>query len=226
MIEKNFEAAGQTKIDPRFEEEKEKIEALRLEIEPNQDQQNKIIGSFRASVTDHAYKRFTWLSKSSKSPEISEEEREKFLKQLVENEINDKHFKKIIEIVKAPAGDKNQLPELYKKIETDERIKTIIAKIVLKDATQKYAVIQKDIELLFEKHPTPIDFENKTDLYLTAFMRTIEGATSVNERINYQISLKHLKVLIYGKQQEYWNQIKLLKKEAEKEKNKNILPKD
>ena len=50
-------------------------------------------------------------------------------------------------------------------------------------------------------------------------MKTIEGATSVNERINYQISLKHLKVLIYGKQQEYWNQIKLLKKEAKKKEN-------
>ncbi|MBU1255247.1 hypothetical protein KKE74_00420 [Patescibacteria group bacterium] len=219
MIEKKFEAPGQTKTDYQREQESEKIRAIRLEIEKNSDQQNKIIESFRISNIDNAHKRLITISKAPKPPEVTEKEREEFLKRVAENEINDKHFKKIIETIKPPAEDKNQLPGIYKKIETDERIKTIIAKIVLKDPSSKHDVIQKDIELLFKKHPNPIDFENKTDTYLTVFMKTIEGATSVNERINYQISLKHLKVLIYGKQQEYWNQIKLLKKEAKKKEN-------
>jgi len=241
MIEKNFEPAGQTKIDPRFEIEieieNEKKELILSERKPNKEQQFNIAFAFKDGSFDSDSFFLPKEEKQKSIEEISEEEiKEHFLNRLTKGEITDEHFKKLIQEIETPFQNEKRLPRLYENIILDRQIKDIIFEIILKDDMRKEKmketqekspdvfdslITQESIEFLFETYPNPIIFEEKLENYLSLFWEEIEKKQSAGKKQDYQISLIKLKKIIYGKQQEYWNQIKLLKKEAKKKNNKD-----
>lgn len=68
----------------------------------------------------------------------------------------------------------------------------------------------QDVNKFWAKYPTPADFEAASE----EFLGMIQEANSLQKYQEYQRSMAQFKKVMFGKRQEYWDQMKLLDKEA------------
>ena len=67
-----------------------------------------------------------------------------------------------------------------------------------------------DLEFFVRQYPLPIDFEAKGDFFLGLI-----GAENKKDKLaQYEEAMESFKRIVYGEQQEYWEQLKFLRQEA------------
>ena len=70
---------------------------------------------------------------------------------------------------------------------------------------------QDDLTSFLKKYPLPMDFENTS----TELLSAIELKNDKKKRLEYEQAMRDFKKKIYGKRQEYWEQLKELHREAD-----------
>ncbi|HLC95042.1 MAG TPA: hypothetical protein VJH89_01010 [Patescibacteria group bacterium] len=175
---------------------------------PNERQQNKIVAVFER-------KNFDLISRDA-IEDVSEYEREYFLQKMAKRTITTQELSSFL----ARVGITPQTYEKHKDTFTkicaplleNKRIRTLVAELVRKD-TQKYEdIVIQDMMCLLQWYPDPLTLENEAQ----EFLDEIENNNSPQKRQQYVDALTQLMRGLYGKRQEYYEQIKLLRAEGEK----------
>ena len=87
----------------------------------------------------------------------------------------------------------------------------LIAEFARGDFNQRDSLNPKDLAVFLQKYPEPSSFEKDAQ----GFLEEIEKANSPQKRQEYEASLKEFMHTVYGKRQEYYDQTKLLRGEAD-----------
>ena len=87
----------------------------------------------------------------------------------------------------------------------------LIAEFAKGDFNQRDNLNPKDLATFLQKYPEPMVFEKDTQVFLDE----IEQANSPQKRHEYEETVKKFMHIVYGKRQEYYDQIKLLCTEAD-----------
>ncbi len=171
----------------------------------NEKQQSKIIASLESG----------YIGFASESEAIEESQRDEYLKKIAEGKIGEKDYKKVLQNVRPPIFQEKDISnptQLYESISENEHQQALIAKITKGSVNEKENVTPKEIYTILRKYHDPISFEKDLNNYLTQ----LEKQKSPEFRAKYEKVLQpnNLMHKMFGKQQEYYEQIKLMEKEA------------
>jgi len=188
----------------------EKSEEITLKIEPNEYQQNKII----AALSSQSSQKFDIIF--GEAVEISDEQREKFLQKLSGEEIKEEDIKKLILNIRPPIQeekDPDNPIKLFGKVSNHEhyhQMTSFLAELAIGDFNRGRELNPTNLAELLQRYPDPITFEKATQKIL----KEIGSKISLEKYNEFKKSLEELNLILYGKRAEYYNQIKLLQKEA------------
>jgi hypothetical protein len=175
------------------------------EIPPNKRQQDKIVAILESGNFDLINER---------QVDVRENQREGFLQKVARGEIDETKFKELILKIKPPIDyeqDRNNPVELYSSVSGNKQIRGLIAQFARGDFNQRDRLNPKDLAAFLQKYPEPSAFEKDAQ----GFLDRIEQANSPQKRQEYEASLKEFMHTVYGKRQEYYDQVKLLRIEAD-----------
>jgi len=179
-----------------------------LKIEPNEYQQNKIIAALNSQNSDILF---------GEAVEISDEQREKFLQKLSGEEIKEEDIKKLILNIRPPIQeekDPDNPIKLFGKVSNHEhyhQMTSFLAELAIGDFNRGRELNPPNLAELLQRYPDPITFEKATQKIL----KEIGSKISLEKYNEFKKSLEELNLILYGKRAEYYNQIKLLQKEAQ-----------
>jgi len=186
---------------------KEKSEEITLKIEPNEYQQNKIIAALNSQNFDILF---------GEAVENSDERRKEFLQKLSGGEIKEEDIKKLILSIRPPIQeekDPNNPIKLFGKVSNHEhyhQMTSFLAELAIGDFNRGRELNPTNLAELLQRYPDPITFEKATQKIL----KEIGSKISLEKYNEFKKSLEELNLILYGKRAEYYNQIKLLQKEA------------
>jgi len=196
----------------------EKSEEITLKTEPNKYQQDKIIAALSSQNPDILF---------GGAVEISDEQREKFLQKLSDEEIKEEDIKKLILNIRPPIQEEKNPDnpiKLFGKISNHEHnhpMTSFLAELAIGDFNKGKELNPKNLAELLQKYPDPMTFEKATQKIL----KEIGSKISLEKYNEFKKSLEELNLILYGKRAEYYNQIKLLQKEAwENNQTKDKIP--
>jgi len=185
----------------------EKSEEITLKIEPNEYQQNKIIAALNSQNSDILF---------GEAVENSDERRKEFLQKLSGGEIKEEDIKKLILNIRPPIQeekDPNNPIKLFGKVLNHEhyhQMTSFLAELAIGDFNRGRELNPTNLAELLQRYPDPITFEKATQKIL----KEIGSKISLEKYNEFKKSLEELNLILYGKRAEYYNQIKLLQKEA------------
>ncbi len=173
--------------------------------ENNPRQQDKII-AFVTGKTDKVDSRFEY---------VSENEREMFYSDLQNGKYGNGDFDKMLHKVRGPIYENEQFEksnsiDVYEKISLDKRQMGIVAIFTAEDLTKADKMQPRDLYDFLKKYPTPIAFEDACEAYL----KYVEEKCGTECKKLWEQSMVQFHESIYGKRYEYYKQINLMKKEA------------
>lgn len=146
--------------------------------------------------------------------DVQDNQREGFLQKVAKGEIDEAKFKELILNIKSPIAyeqDRNNPAELYGSVSGNKQMRGLIAEFARGDFNQRDSLNPKDLAAFLQKYPEPSAFEKDAQ----GFLDEIEQANSPQKRQEYEASLKEFMHTVYGKRQEYYDQTKLLRTEAD-----------
>lgn len=155
---------------------------------------------------------------------VNEDVRQAYLDKVVQGEIGDVQYRELLKHV----GD----PKLDAPVDSEMNPTAVKAMRATNtfDSAYEWAILRgvmsgqvpnmdnaispsgSDIDRLmgfYRQYPTPLDFENNSNAFLSAV-----GASQRSEYASFQRKMESFKLKVYGKKQEYWEQIKELRHEA------------
>ena len=115
-----------------------------------------------------------------------------------------------------PNGDQQTIPGIGQ----DKHMRRIIAFFTGADPKKPYDVEAKHLWNFWMKYATPIDFEEDSQEFLEN-IRQANAEKYPEKRAEYIQSMRQFKHVMFGKQQQYWEQMQFLNKDAEKFGNAN-----
>lgn len=181
-------------------------------VAPNPRQQSKIIRYFETSNADVLF---------GGDLETTQDEREAFLQTLAENGIPNQKIIDLLVTIRPPISsepDKSNPVGLFNRVSLSSQSKAILAHYTHGTISAREDLKPSDLADFVQLYPEPLSFEATTEPFLSG----IEYANSPEKRLEYQASLETFKQTVYGKRQEYWDQLKLLISEAAESKNTAI----
>ena len=185
----------------------EKSEEITLKIEPNEYQQNKIIAALNSQNSDILF---------GEAVENSDERRKEFLQKLSGGEIKEEDIKKLILNIRPPIQEEKNPDnpiKLFGKVSNHEhyhQMTSFLAELAIGDFNRGRELNPTNLAELLQRYPDPITFEKATQKIL----KEIGSKISLEKYNEFKKSLEELNLILYGKRAEYYNQIKLLQKEA------------
>lgn len=180
-------------------------ETPKTETISDKRQQDKIVAALESGNFDLI---------SERQIDVQENQREEFLQKVAKGEIDEAKFKRLISNIKPPIAyeqDRNNPIELYGSISSNKQMRGLIAEFARGDFSQRDNLNPKDLAAFLQKYPEPSAFEKDAQ----GFLDGIEQANSPQKRQEYETSLKEFMHTVYGKRQEYYDQTKLLRAEAD-----------
>ncbi len=180
-------------------------EAPKPEILSNKRQQDKIVAVLESG-------NFDLISESQ--VEVQDNQRDGFLQKVAKGDMNESKFKELVLNIKPPIAyekDQNNPAELYGSVSGNKQMRGLIAEFARGDFNQRDNLTAKDLSAFLQKYPEPSVFERDAQ----RFLDEIEKANSPQKRQEYEASLKEFMHTVYGKRQEYYDQTKLLRGEAD-----------
>lgn len=193
------------------------IFAARVDLEstPNKDQQNRIIASF--SAPDGELPRII----NGEPPQVSDSDREKFLSKIATMGIGESGAKRILKLVVSPIDyETDEVPvNLHKQIKLDPQMSGIVAWSTIGFDNREH-LSPIDIESFIDQYPDPVSFQKDAQKFLDA----ISESNSSEKVEKYRLSIKKLMPIMYGERWEYYQQMKLLQKEADEKYSRKSAP--
>ena len=152
-------------------------------------------------------------------PDIAPEEREQFLQRLAAGTIPAESIQQLVAgILSSAAKDKK---EVFKWISENQKYRWLLDALLRMRAPipdpDRLRITAEDLEEFLRRYPDPAVFAEKAASFLPELEPYFGRAFSINpaERAAiFAINVRALCVLIYGKQQVYWEQFELLEDEA------------
>lgn len=183
------------------------IQNMETESEDSKDvnirQQDKII-AFVTGKTDKVDNRFEY---------VSENEREQFYWDLQDGKYDNEDFDKMLKEIEPPISRKKGLEkstsDVYEKVCADSRQMGIVAIFTGHNLREADKIQSGDLYDFFERYPTPFAFEKASKAYLDYVGEKCKECKEVWEK-----SMVQFHESIYGKRYEYYKQMNLIKKEA------------
>lgn len=177
-------------------------------IKPNEQQQTKIILAIMLGEPD-------WLFVNTKLPKINESSLySSFLQLLAGGAWPLEKINELISHIKTPYMDKDTFAELSNKVLGNEQMRDVIAVLAGIGFNNRHKLtLQHLVTLLRERCPGPIEFERDVQ----GFLAQIKESNSPQMYNLYKETVRELALKLYGKRQEYYEQIRLLQEEADRE---------
>lgn len=175
---------------------------------PNSRQQDKIIAAIMR-------KNRTVLNE----PEVTlaDGERDQFLRELVEGQIDLADLEQLAQTVISPASEFKRgavtAEELYEYAALDAQMKGIVAHLSDRGFFERDNLTPADLATFLERFPLPTSLE--TEPMLQTFLSDIESTNGPAKRQQYEQALRGLMHKLYLKRYEYLLQARLLMEEAE-----------
>lgn len=151
---------------------------------------------------------------SERQVDVQDSQRERFLQKVAKGEIGKLKFRELILNIKPPIAyeqDKNNPVDLYNSVFGNKQMRGLIAEFARGDFNQRDSLNPKDLAAFLRRYPEPSVFEKDAQ----GFLDEIKKANSPQKHQEYKTSLKEFMHTVYGKRQEYYDQIKLLRAEAD-----------
>lgn len=100
-------------------------------------------------------------------------------------------------------------------IGNDKHMRRILAHLTGTGFSHPEQVAEENVADFWRRYETPADFEDDA----AEFLSTIKQYNSADKYKEYTESMQNFKNVMFGKQQEYWDQIKRMEKDAQNYKN-------
>lgn len=182
-------------------------------IQPSTRQQNKLIMAFLTNNTQ--------ILGQEKVDDVKTEQRKRFLDSILD-EGGRKKLQSLLRSIRAPFYTESEIPGLFNKVSENQQMLGIICFMPPKQdmsLTQRGSLTSNDLKNFVEKYPDPMALEEDIE----AFFSLIEFRNSKQKREEYEKSFQNFSRIIYGKRQEYYEQIRLLLKEAQEQRERGSL---
>jgi len=127
-------------------------------------------------------------------------------------EIGDDDYRFIVEVIDLPRDHMSD-EEIFLQLIDDRQVKAIMAQFTLGNMTYREKVSPSEIKSFYELFPSPIDFDSSS----ANFIKELGRVNSPEKTAEYEAAMQKFKDIIYGKQQQYFDQIQSLKAEASAE---------
>ncbi len=154
-----------------------------------------------------------------KSVDLPEEYEEEFLRKVGDGEIGLDEERGLLMNIRDPINAQGK-DKMFEEISKSGHEKWIMAYMSGYDASNWQRVDSVDVAKFVHDFPTPIDFEEKS----RGFLDAVRGQVSEIEYGAYEGAMKDFKGHIYGKRQEYWEQMKVLNERAREVGVKEMAP--
>lgn len=184
---------------------REAKEAPKPEILSDKRQQDKIVAALESGNVDLI---------SERQIDVQKGQREGFLQKVAKGDMSESQFQELILNIKPPIAyeqDRSNPVELYGFVSGNKQMRGLIAKFARGDFNQRDNLSPKDLVAFLQKYPEPSSFKEDAQ----GFLDEIEKENSPQKRQEYESSLREFMHIVYGKRQEYYDQIKLLRAEAD-----------
>ena len=144
--------------------------------------------------------------------EVSPDARDSVLDMLSTGQLGEPQERQILMEIQGPLQQKGA-DNVFTSINSKHELRILGAATGGDNGFYNYADQGVDSLLDFARRfPTPMDFEN----YSNGFLDMIERNNGAQKRAEYETAMADLKRKVYGKKQEYWDQMKALHAEAER----------
>lgn len=140
---------------------------------------------------------------------VSEEERNRVLDELASGLITDTDKRNLLERITRPSDLENGLRNVYLGLDSKHE-KRILAEMTQAGFGNWQNVAESDLSSFLRSYPTPMDFDNRAN----SFLDSIEGGSGLQKRQEYERAMRDFYQKVYGKRDEYWQNIKSLEEEA------------
>ena len=140
---------------------------------------------------------------------VSEEERNRVLDELASGLITDTDKRNLLERITRPSDLENGLRNVYLGLNSKHE-KRILAEMTQAGFDNWQNVSESDLSSFLRSYPTPMDFDNRAN----SFLDSIEDGSGLQKRQEYEQAMRAFYQKVYGKRDEYWQNIKSLEDEA------------
>ena len=184
-----------------------------VNIVPDERQQRKIVAFFNG-VMDAA---------GLPDADISSSEKQDFCERLANGEISLEDKKQLLNSIAGPehqygagavytglAQGKNGQLRRIRCIEGNEHLQKMTSLFIGRGFQRGAEVGASGVAEFWRRYETPIDFESDAE----QFLEDIRQNNSPAKYREYQRDMRELKLVMFGKRQEYWEQLQLLEQEA------------
>jgi hypothetical protein len=170
---------------------------------PNERQQNKIIIGINYGDPDYAISHYS-------GEQLPKEERHKYIDNVISGAITRSNEEEFLKMITAPI-DIIGVDKIFDRISFDRHQLSILAYGMGGDIPDRDKMMPDDIEHFISRFPTPIDFEDCK----TEFLQRIGKKNGPEKLAEYRDAMRQFLSEIYGKRYEYYQQMILLRTEAE-----------
>lgn len=151
------------------------------------------------------------------APPMSKGGRDIFLDRLAKGQITPENEKELLNMIKSPI-DRDGVELVKNSLQSKHELR-ILGQMTRGDEgfSNWYNLNQDDLANFLAKYPLPMDFEDDSARLLS----DIGSNNSREKRLEYEQAMRDFKKKIYGKRQEYWEQLKKLHHEADTRQRSN-----
>lgn len=150
---------------------------------------------------------------------VSEEECNRVLDELASGLITDTDKRNLLERIARPSDLENGLRNVYLGLNSKPE-KRILAEMTQAGFDNWQNVAESDLLSFLRSYPTPMDFDNRAN----SFLDSIESGSGLQKRQEYEQVMRVFYQKVYGKRDEYWQNIKSLEDEAAIRRNGRGIP--
>lgn len=170
-------------------------------LTPNLRQQNKLIQVILNNDIDII---------NQSSTDATPAERENFLKLVANGTVTDSHFNNVVAHINGPWVSKHPNLIFDQKIQGDKHLSRILAYNTDLGFHNYTDVTGSSLTNFIKRYPNPANFEDASK----DFLEMIKRNNSPAKYQEYLQSMHDFKHIVYGKKQEYFDQAKILQREA------------
>ena len=169
-------------------------------IEKSPRQQDKLI---KATITNNpdVY--------NQPQANVYPEERRYFEKMIAEDTFINTHIRNTINHIGAPI-DSHTPEEVFQPISGDKHLRRILAYATGAGSQNYQYVNSNSIQDFLNRYPSPMDYDEPSN----ELLQNVQENNSAEKYQEYLGDMQDFKYIMYGKQQEYWDQAKLMRQEA------------
>lgn len=138
--------------------------------------------------------------------------RDTYIDMVAEGQIGAPQERWVLEAIKDPISRDGPEKVFTTKIVGDKHQMRILGAMTAAGFGGYERTSAQSVQEFMEKYPLPMDFEADS----VAMLEDVQQHNSSEKYAQYQEAMKRFKRSVYGKRQEYWDQMKVLDAEAEK----------